>query len=217
MPVSTRNRWPTRCSPRLAALVPAGAWAVARGRGASRHPYARGRGCPPSSKRRARDRGSGDRVRRAVRVGGPVVGREDAGQPPRLPRWPGRWCAGAGRSALSSALDRRPSRTAAAARPAAAAVLESGARDRGDRARQRAAGEPRRGAVGHRRPDAALQLALPDAGAAAGNQARVAQRPAAVAAVHGSRRVQGDQRHARASRRQPRAGRSRGGDPGERA
>ena len=51
---------------------------------------------------------------------------------------------------------------------------------------------------------------LPVAGAAAGNQARVAQRPAAVAAVPRSRRVQVDQRHARTPVRQPRAGRSRG-------
>ena len=43
------------------------------------------------------------------------------------------------------------------------------------------------------------------------NQARVAQRPAAVAAVHRSRRVQERQRHARPSVRQPRAG--RGGAP----
>ena len=50
-------------------------------------------------------------------------------------------------------------------------------------------------------------------GAAARNQARLAQRTAAVAAVHRPRRIQGRQRHARPSVRQPRAGRGRGGHP----
>ena len=44
-----------------------------------------------------------------------------------------------------------------------------------------------------------VQLALPEPGAAARNQARVAQRPAAVAAVPRPRRVQGGQRHATAT------------------
>ena len=62
-----------------------------------------------------------------------------------------------------------------------------------------------------------LQLALPEPGAAPRDQARVAQRPAAVAAVHRPRRLQGGQRHARPSVRQPRAGRGGGGHPRQRA
>ena len=92
-------------------------------------------------------------------------------------------------------------------------ALPRGARAWSDRARERAARAARRSAVGHRRPDAALQLALPEPGAAPRNQARVAKRPAAVAAVHRSRRLQGDQRHARPPVRQPRAGRGGGRHP----
>ncbi len=62
---------------------------------------------------------------------------------------------------------------------------------------------PGRGPVGHRRPDPALQLALPQRRPAQGNQARHAQRVAAVAAVHRPGRVQAHQRRPRAPARQP--------------
>src|SRR5947199_38382 len=71
-------------------------------------------------------------------------------------------------------------------------------------------------ALGHRRPDAPLQLALSEPGAAARDQAGLAQRPAALAAVPRPRRLQGCQRHAWASVRQPCPRRGGGGDPAER-
>ena len=70
-------------------------------------------------------------------------------------------------------------------------------------------GGPGRGPVGHRRPDAALQLAIPQRRAPQGDQARHAQRVAAVAAVHRSRRLQADQRRPRAPAGQPGAHRGR--------
>ena len=94
---------------------------------------------------------------------------------------------------------------------------DAGARARRDRARQRAARAAGRGAVGHRRPDAAVQLALPVAGPAPRDEARLAKRPAAVAAVHRPRRVQDGQRQPRPSVRQPRAGGGRGGHSRQRA
>ena len=73
----------------------------------------------------------------------------------------------------------------------------------------RAARRARRGAVGHRRPHAALQFPVPQRGAAQGNQALGPQRLAALAAVHRSGRLQADQRRARPPARQP--GAHRGG------
>ena len=75
----------------------------------------------------------------------------------------------------------------------------------------------RRGAVGDRRPHAALQFALPEPVAAARDQARGAHQPRAVAAVHRPRRVQGGQRHVRAPVWQPRAGRGGRRDSRQRA
>ena len=88
-------------------------------------------------------------------------------------------------------------------------ALVAAARAGGLRAGARAARGPRRGAVGDRRPHPALQLAVPERRAAQGNQARDAQRLAAVAALHRSRRVQAHQRRARPPARQP--GAHRGG------
>ena len=80
--------------------------------------------------------------------------------------------------------------TRARARRRGARRAPAGARAWRNRARQRAAARAGRGVVGHRRSDAAVQLALSVARAAARNEAGVAQRPAAVAAVHRPRRVQ---------------------------
>src|SRR5438105_3560305 len=73
-----------------------------------------------------------------------------------------------------------------------------------------------RAVVGPRRSDAPLQLALSEPGPAARNQAGLAQWAAALAVVPRPGRLQGDQRHARASVRQPCPRRSGGGDPAER-
>ena len=86
------------------------------------------------------------------------------------------------------------------------------ARGPGAGPRQRAGHSSRRGAVGHRRPDAALQLPLPESGAAPRGEARLAQRPAAVAAVHRPRRLQARQRLVRPPGGESGPGRGRGRD-----
>src|SRR3954454_10473485 len=73
------------------------------------------------------------------------------------------------------------------------------------RTRQRPARAARRGALGDRRPHAAIQLALSLAGPPPRDQACVAQWTSAVAPVHRPRRLQGHQRQPRAPVRQPRA------------
>ncbi len=79
----------------------------------------------------------------------------------------------------------------------------------GGRARDGAAPEAGRDAGDHRRPDGPLQPAVPGVDAAARGEARGADGAAALVAVRRPRRVQGDQRPARAPVRQPRAGRGR--------
>ena len=118
-----------------------------------------------------------------------------------------RWRAAGAQIGALVAVDRAPCSPPPAS-PRDADRAARGHRAGGDCARKRAARATGRSALGHRRPDAAVQLALSLAGAAAGDQARVAKRPAAVAAVRRSGRVQVDQRHARPSVRQPGAGRS---------
>ena len=61
-------------------------------------------------------------------------------------------------------------------------------------ARQRAAIEAVGSVIGDRRSHAALQLTLPEPGAAARSQARLTFGPSAIAAVLGPRRFQGNQR-----------------------
>ena len=94
--------------------------------------------------------------------------------------------------------------------------LRAVARAARHRAGQRAGAAEGRGAVGDRRPDAALQLALPQPGAPPGVEARLAQRAAAVAAVSRPRRVQAGQRQPRPSGGQQGARRGGGDHPRQR-
>ncbi len=186
----SRPRSPTLLLDRAATWVPA---PLGRRGGRSLGPAGRaGRSGPRAdwTGRRAGHRQLGDGARRDVRRRRPRR-RPSPRRPTVRPRCsPSRWPAAGAASAALVALDpvaaTRPPRPGVGWQQAVDALLEPAALALDNALRL----QPGRSAVGHRRPDRPVQLALPQPGAAPRNQARLAQRPAAVAAVHRPRRVQ---------------------------
>ncbi len=136
----------------------------------------------------------GDAARRRAVLGRSRPATRAAAPGASARRWPFRWCAATGPLACWWPSTRRRRRRrrrwgrrccwpcACSLKPSAIAL---------DNALAAAEG---RSAVGHRRPDPSLQLALSEPGAAPRNEARLAKWPSAVAAVPRPRRLQAGQR-----------------------